>query len=112
MTGILITKLLAVVEPTGQVNCLSDGAQGDPCDSGLPVVGAGSTQLHQILQITFGILAVIAVLMIVIAGIQFIVDSDNPQKVGQARNAIIYAVVGLVIAISAEIIVSFVLDKL
>jgi hypothetical protein len=108
MISIVITKLLAA---SGQVNCLADGAQGD-CDSGLPTVDASSVQLHQILQITFGILAVIAVLMIVIAGIQFIVDSDNPQKVGQARNAIIYAVVGLVIAISAEIVVSFILDKL
>jgi hypothetical protein len=52
--------------------------------------------------------AVISVIIIVIAGIQFILSSGEPGKVAKARNAILYAVVGLVVSLSATAIASFV----
>lgn len=82
------------------------------CDTGLPAVGAGSAELQMILKVTFGILAAVAVLLIVIAGLKFTISQSDPQEVAKARETIIYAVVGLVIAISAEIFVSFVLNRL
>jgi hypothetical protein len=50
--------------------------------------------------------------MIVIAGFRFIAGEGNPQEVSKARSTILYAVIGLIVAISAEIIVSFTLGNL
>jgi hypothetical protein len=67
-------------------------------------------QLQTVLQITFGILGAIAVLVIVVSGLQYILSAGDPQKVARAKDAIIYACIGLVVAILAFSIVSFVLD--
>ena len=93
---------------TAQANCDNTTS----CDTGLPVVGAGSDQLHEILRILFGILAAVAVLMIVIAGMRFVIAQGNPQDVAKARKTIIYSVVGLAVALTAEAIVSLVLSRL
>ncbi len=95
-------------DATGQANC----GDGNTCDTGLPVVGAGSGELTEILQIVFGIIAALAVLMIVIAGLRFITGQSNPQEISKARNTIIYALAGLLVALAAEAIVSLVLGKL
>lgn len=90
---------------TGKVNC----GDGLSCTTDLPVVDASSAQLQQILQIIFGILGAVAVLMIVIGGLRFISAQGNPQEVAKARNTVLYAVIGLIIMLAAEGIVSFVL---
>ena len=106
----MLLSLLSLfsTEATAKVHCL----QQEVCDTGLPIVAANSGQLQTILQLLFGVLAIVAVIVITVAGLRFIFESGNPQETARARNTIIYAVLGLIIAISGEIIVSFVLDKL
>lgn len=77
----------------------------------LPQAGASSANLQHLLQIVIGTLAAIAVLIIVIAGLNFVMAGGDPQKVAKARGTIIYALIGLVVAISAEAIVTFVLGN-
>lgn len=108
VSNLLFQGLLYIADTTAKVKC--DGST--TCDTGLPVVDSTSIQLQQVLQIVFGAIAAIAVLMIVISGLRFITAQGDPQGVAKARSTILYAVVGLVIAISAEIIVSFVLGKI
>jgi hypothetical protein len=74
----------------------------------LPDVGASSARLQIILNTVFAITGAIAVLIIVLAGFRMIVSQGNPNDVATARNAIIYALVGLVILITAFSIVNFV----
>jgi hypothetical protein len=93
---------------SGDANCDSSNT----CATGLPVVGASSDELSQILKIVFGIMSAVAVLMIVIAGFRFVVAQGNPQDVAKARQTIIYSVIGLAVALTAEAIVAFVLGKL
>lgn len=78
----------------------------------LPHASAGHAQLQQILTIVFGISAALAVLMIVISGLRFILAQGNPQEVSKARNTILYAVIGLLVSLSAEAIVSLTLKYL
>jgi hypothetical protein len=82
------------------------------CDTGLPTVQATSASLQSILQVSFGVIGGIAVIMIMYGGLQFILAQGDPQNTVRARKTIIYAIVGLGIAISAEAIVTFVLGKL
>lgn len=65
-----------------------------------------------ILSIVFGIIGAIAFLMIVIGGFQYVMSQGDPQAATKAKNTILYALIGLTIAIVAQSIVSFALSKL
>lgn len=85
---------------------------GADCKTGLPQGAANSGNLHNILQIVFAILAAVSVLFIVMAGLRLITSQGNPQEASKARATIAYALVGLIVALLAEAIVAFVLDRL
>lgn len=67
------------------------------------------TNLINLMSIIAGIAAVI---IIIVGGLRFVTGGNNPQEVQQARNLIIYAVVGLIIVASAQLIVRFFLSQL
>jgi cytochrome bd-type quinol oxidase subunit 2 len=58
------------------------------------------------------ILGIIAVLMIIIGGIRYTISGGDSGSVQSAKNTILYAVVGLVIAMLAFAIVNFVIARL
>lgn len=60
------------------------------------------------LNAVYGISAVIAVIAIIAAGIMYTISDGDPGKISTAKNAIIYATVGLVIIGSAFIITGIV----
>jgi hypothetical protein len=64
------------------------------------------------LQIVFGILAAIAVLIIAISALRIVISRGNSQDVSKARDAIIYAGIGLAVSLLGFIIVAFVLERL
>ena len=92
-----------------QVNC--DQANGT-CNTGLPMVSANAANIQHILEIVFGIIAVVALIIIILSALQFVTAQGDPQGVSKARQAIIYAAIGLGVALSAEAIVAFVLSRL
>ena len=58
----------------------------------------------------FWLLAAISVIMIV-GGIRYITSQGNQQQLQSAKNTVLYAVVGLVVAIAARAIVMLVVDS-
>ena len=84
----------------------------DPRDIDIPNPGTpDSSSISNILQIVFGIGGGIALIVIIVAGIQFILSRGEPQKAAVARSAIIYALVGLAVMVSAFAIVGFVVES-
>jgi hypothetical protein len=79
---------------------------------GLPQEAAGTGNIKNILGIAFGIIGGLALLMIVISAFRYIISDGDPQRMSKAKSGVIYALVGLVVAISAEAIVSFVGNRL
>jgi hypothetical protein len=77
----------------------------------LPNVNAGAAQVASVLRIVFVIIGVISVLMIAIAGLNYVISNGEPQKTAKAKDTILYAVIGLVISILAFAIVSFTLGR-
>jgi hypothetical protein len=67
------------------------------------------TKLIGFLSIVTGIIAVIALMA---SGLRFITSGNNPQEVNVAREMIIYAIVAIFVAASAQIIVRFWLSRL
>lgn len=61
------------------------------------------------LNIAFGTLAVIAVMMIVINGFQYITAGGDPQKMANAQKGVLYSLIGLVVVLFAAGIVTFAL---
>jgi len=107
MYGQLTYGILHMVA-TATTQC-PDG--GGTCDTGLPQVNATSSSLQSIMQIVIGIAGSIAVVMIVMGGLQFITAQGDPSGVAKARKTLLFAVVGLVVAILAEAIITFVVSK-
>jgi len=64
------------------------------------------------LKIVFATAAAIAVLIITIAGLKLVLSLGNPDALTKARNAIIYASLGLLVCVSGYLIVSFVVTNL
>lgn len=79
---------------------------------GLPRVSASHGQLNTILNIVIGIVAAVSVLFVVIGGMRYVLSAGDPQAASKARSTIIYAVIGLLVAIVAEGIVALVLDTI
>ncbi|MGH7237632.1 MAG: pilin [Candidatus Saccharimonadales bacterium] len=77
-----------------------------------PVVSAGSGAITRLFNLLFAAIGVISVLFIVIGGFRYIVSAGDPQDAASAKNTILYAVIGLIIAMSAYAIVNFVIGQL
>lgn len=68
----------------------------------------GGNIIWSIVKWVLGILGGIAVLMIVISGIRYATSRGDAAAVTAAKNTLLYSVVGLVVALLATAIVSFV----
>lgn len=84
-------------------NC--SGNRGDVCVSPLPKTEASQDAIQNILQIAIGIIAAVALLFIVIGGVRYVLSQGDPQAANKARSTIIYAVIGLMLALVAQFIV-------
>ncbi len=54
---------------------------------------------------------VVAVVMVSLAGFKYITSGGNEEKVKSAKKSLIYALVGLIVVVLAQVIVQFVLKK-
>lgn len=53
----------------------------------------------------------VSVIMVVVGGLRYVISGGNSASVGAAKNTILYAIVGLVIALLAYAIVNFVIGS-
>ena len=64
-----------------------------------------------ITEILLRIAALVAIIMVVVGGVQFITSQGDPNQTKQARGTIINALIGLLLAIAAATIVTFIAGK-
>lgn len=67
--------------------------------------------IAQIINIFSIIVGVVAVIMIIYGGFRYITSGGDSSKVGDAKNTILYAIIGLILVALAQFIVKFVLEK-
>jgi hypothetical protein len=70
----------------------------------LPVIET----LDKVANIIFTLLLAIAGVMIVVAGLRFVFAGGNPEEVSRARDVIMYALIGIIVAFLAKGIVWFI----
>jgi TRAP-type C4-dicarboxylate transport system permease small subunit len=95
-----------------QVNAIdlfSKGCQGQTSDVCTSVAtDSAPNMVKDIINILLFVLGIIAVIMIIIGGIRYVVSAGDSSAITAAKNTILYAVIGLVVAILAFAIVNFV----
>src|SRR4051812_10291572 len=100
---------------THTANQIADGATGASgntvdCQSQTNT-GSSITKLaRQIVDIFSIVVGAVAVIMIIYGGFRYITSGGDSNRVGSAKNTLIYAIIGLVIVALAQIIVRFVLS--
>ena len=79
-------------------------------------VGDGSDDLivniSTIINTVIAALGIVAVIVIILGGIQYMTSSGDAGKVKKAKDTILYGVIGLVICVLAYAIVNFVIINL
>lgn len=80
--------------------------------SSLPRSGTSGNLIVDVLNIIFGILGGIAFISVVYGGFKYVISQGEPDKIGKAKDIIMYALIGLVISFSAFGIVNLFIKTL
>ena len=67
--------------------------------------------IMKFVDLALWVAGIIAVIVVIIAGINYSLSSGDPSKTTSAKNAILYSVIGLVITSSAIAITSYIIGK-
>ena len=94
----------------GGIDAGSDTAAGTT-QAGTSLFGAGGL-FRTITNILLFLVGAISVIMLVIGGIRYVVSGGDQQAVTNAKNTILYAIVGIVVAFLAYAAVAFVSSQL
>ena len=108
----MIAIVGAVAMPEASALTLQEGAEAARCD-GCPENLFGDTGVFkQVTNTILYIVGIIAVVMLIIGGIKYVISGGDAKKVTDAKNTVLYAIIGLVIAFLAFAIVNFVISAL
>ncbi len=77
----------------------------------LPQKPATKGNLHNILQLVFGFAGAVTFLMVTFGGFKYVISQGDPSATAKAKNTILYALIGLVVCVTAFGIVTFVIGK-
>lgn len=80
-------------------------------DQPVDLFGDGGT-FSTITNVLLFIIGAIAVIMIVIGGMRYVLSGGDSNQITAAKNTILYAIVGIIVAILAYAVVNFVLSSL
>lgn len=67
--------------------------------------------ISSVINIFSFIIGVVAVFMIIISGLKYITAQGDSAGLSSAKNTLLYAIIGLVVVASAQIIVKFVIHR-
>lgn len=116
--SLLVVPLLVVVPA---VHATDDGIRSGVCE-GISQAGDGSceetdgennfgTIAKRVINIFSIVVGAVSVIMIIIGGFRYIISGGDSNSVTGAKNTIMYAIIGLVIVLFAQIIVRFVFSN-
>jgi hypothetical protein len=84
------------------------GASGDCTSSSGPTV---TGVINTVINILSYIVGIATVIMIILSGFKYITAGGDSNKVGNAKTTLTYALIGLVVAVLAQVLVRYVLTK-
>ena len=110
---VLIMVLAVVFVASGaSALTLQEGAEAARCDGCPRDLFGDNGVFKQITNTVLYIVGIIAVIMLIIGGIRYVTSGGDAKKVTDAKNTVLYAIIGLVISFLAFAIVNFVISAL
>lgn len=109
--GLLSTTPLFTASAQQQLDPCSLNPNSSVCHYGV-TRSDSRTIIKNIVNILLYIVGAAAVVVIILSGIKYVISSGDSGKVADAKRTLIYAVVGLLIAIIAQTIVNWVFSIL
>lgn len=98
------------------VSAIDSGANNKFKESVNKVGGSEASSLPatvtSVINILLFVAGLIAVIIIVVGGLRFVTSEGDAASANKAKNSVVYALVGLVLAVLAYAIVNFVLNGL
>lgn len=111
ISGLIITLLLLPTIALGDLNFGNDYLTNFKTGAGYGSADIG-TIIGKIIQIALSVLGLVAVVLIIVGGFQWMTSGGNEDKIKGAKKLMGSAMVGLIIVILAYAIAAFVIDKL
>ncbi len=109
LTGLV--PAVALADNPQQTVCQTLGSNSDCSKTPDNSVSINSI-IKALINILSLVLGVVSVVMIMVSGFKYVTASGDTNKITSAKNTLVYAIIGLVIAALAQTIVRFVLAKL
>lgn len=111
MLGLLSMPATAAVCPPDSLNPAGNSLAECNIEPGNSPSDVKSV-VQSVLKVIFGILGVVAVIVMILGGFYLMTSQGDASKVTRGKNTILYGLVGLVISFLAFAIVNFVLGKI
>ncbi len=89
----------------GGINCATPSSASQK-----PLFGDGGL-FQKIANVLIYIIGAISVLMVIIGGLRYVLSAGNPSATSGAKDTILYAIIGVIVAALAFAIVNFVVGK-
>ena len=110
MIGLTVLPLATTASAQVSEGFNAVASEGDEL-YGKSIDGDGGV-VQSAVNILLWVIGILAVIMIIWSGFRYIWSNGDSSKITNAKNTLIYSIVGLVIAIMAYAIVNFVYDRL
>lgn len=104
--------LVATTPPVNAINAVQDSCNKTATTGNLICNAAGkdnaTTMVKSVINTLLYALGIVAVIVIIIGAFKYVTSAGDAASIASAKNTILYAVVGLIVAILAYAIVHFV----
>lgn len=121
IVSVLVASILPVSVLAPQSALAQDASSQASCKA-LKDINPNSTgcaasdgQVNKIIRVALQMLSivagVIAVIMVIVSGLKYVTSQGDSNQISSAKNSLIYAIVGIVVVVFAQIIVQFVVDS-
>jgi hypothetical protein len=125
LTQLIVSGMIALFGAVGLTTLsLAPAHAAPPCNTpacqvkiGSNAAGAGSEKdtlgdkVKIVINVLLFLIGAVAVIMIILGGIRYVISNGDSSQVTSAKNTILYAVIGLIVALLAYAIVNFVIKQ-
>lgn len=115
VVGLFALPVMVLAQPIEPINPLNSVNDTLGINYG-KATGLGQKDIRntvaQIINVALGLLGIVAVVIILIGGFEWMTAGGNEEKTGEARNRIFAGIIGLAIILSAYAIAQFVIKSL
>lgn len=104
--GSAVTLMPLAAHADDSVQNAVNGVQPDSA-----ATGNLQTNIKNIINVMLLLIGIVAVIMLIIGGFRYVLSNGNEKAITGAKDTILYAIIGIVVALLSFAIVNFVLGR-